>query len=198
MTTSLKGTVRTHDNAPVENASVYLVAPAGLLGGLGDAAVRRPGAVSWTRTMTGLSGSLWNCWQQHVMNVVSAITWDEFKVQVLAYNPGLEADGSRFQPEKAYRLPEHARDDPVVLWSRTLDGFYGTRWDCWVDHVRGKVEGITWDEFVEAVLDFNPSLRADDNVFLESKTYWLPENPPDPDEVAWTRSLSGLTGNRWE
>jgi hypothetical protein len=198
MTITLKGTVRTHDDVPIENASVRLVAPAGLLQGHKAAAVRQPDAVSWTRTATGLSGSRWNCWQAHVMNEVAGITWDEFKVQVVAYNPVLKTDGYLFQAGKTYRLPEQAGSDPLVLWSRTLSGFGGTRWECWVEHVRGKVQGIQWEAFVEEVLDFNPSLREDGNVFLESKTYWLPENHPDPEEVAWTRSFSGFAGNRWQ
>ena len=47
MTISLRGTVRTQDNVPVENASVYLVAPAELLHGHRAAAAHRPGAVAW-------------------------------------------------------------------------------------------------------------------------------------------------------
>ena len=101
------------------------------------------------------SHNRWNCWQKHVMNVVAGITWEEFVVQVVAHNPTLEADGYLFQAEKTYWLPEQAGAAPVVLWSRALRGFYGTRWACYVDHVRGKVEGIDWNEFVEAVVEFN-------------------------------------------
>jgi hypothetical protein len=198
MAITLQGTVRTQDNEAVEKASVQLVAPAEPLRGLKAAAVRRPGAVSWTRTISGFSGHRWNCWQKLVMNVVAGITWDEFEAQVVAYNPVLADDGYVFRADKTYRLPEQASGSPVILWSRPLAGFQGTRWQCWVDHVRGKVEGITWDEFVEVVVEFNPSLREDGYVFRDDKTYVLPENLPAPDEIAWTRSLSGLIGNRWQ
>ena len=54
MTISLRGTVCTHDNVPLENASVYLVAPAELLHGVRSAAVHRPlSAISAIRSSMG-------------------------------------------------------------------------------------------------------------------------------------------------
>ena len=198
MALSLRGTVRTQDNVAIEKASVQLVAPAGPLGGLPAAALYRPGAISWTRTIGSYSGNRWNYWQKYVMNEVAGITWDEFRAQVAAHNPALAEDGYVFQAGKTYRLPEQAGGGPVVVWSRALAGFQGTRWQCWVEHVRGKVEGIAWERFVEAVVEFNPSLRADGYVFQAGKAYVLPENLPRPDQVTWTRSLSGFSGNRWQ
>ncbi|MCB9420428.1 MAG: hypothetical protein H6667_11530 [Ardenticatenaceae bacterium] len=63
--------------------------------------------VNWTRTVTGFSGNRWQAWQQYVENQVSGITWDQFKDDVLIYNPDLEADGYVFQAGKQYILPQN-------------------------------------------------------------------------------------------
>lgn len=65
------------------------------------------GGVNWTRTVTGFSGNRWQAWQTYVENQVSSITWDQFKDDVLIYNPDLEADGYVFQAGKQYLLPQN-------------------------------------------------------------------------------------------
>lgn len=65
------------------------------------------GGVSWTRTITGFSGNRWQAWQLYVENQVSGITWEQFKDDVLIYNPDLEADGYVFQAGKQYLLPQN-------------------------------------------------------------------------------------------
>jgi hypothetical protein len=65
------------------------------------------GGVNWTRTVTGFSGNRWEAWQLYVENQVGGITWDQFKDDVLIYNPDLEADGYVFQAGKQYLLPQN-------------------------------------------------------------------------------------------
>jgi len=194
MSISLKGTVQTPTNTPVEGASVYLIGAETLLGDARSAAIRRPGEVTWSRIITGFSGHRWNCWQKFVMNQVAGITWPEFKKQVLVHNPVLIADGFVFKAEKSYRLPEQAPGEPLIVWTRSLTDFFGNRWNCWVQFVRGKVQGMTWNDFKEQVVEHNPALRDDGFVFLRKKTYWLPENVLGPTEIAWTRELTGFAG----
>jgi len=198
MAVSLKGTVKTQDGASIESASVRLIGPDEQLGDVRTAAVYRPGAVSWTRTLTGFYGHRWNCWQKFVMNQVAGITWVEFRDQVVEHNPTLRADGYILRAHKRYKLPEQATEHPIVVWSRTLIAFSGNRWQCWMAFVRGKVAGITWSEFMHAVVEHNPTLRDDGHVFRADKTYLLPENVPRPTEITWTRRLTGFSGNRWQ
>ncbi|MEJ2748058.1 MAG: hypothetical protein P8183_09135 [Anaerolineae bacterium] len=65
------------------------------------------GGVSWTRPLTGFTGNRWQAWQQFVDGQVSGITWEQFKDDVLIYNPDLEADGYIFQAGKQYVLPQN-------------------------------------------------------------------------------------------
>jgi hypothetical protein len=195
---SLRGTVKTQAGIPIESASVRLIGSEKPLGDVGPAAVRRPDAVSWTGTITGFSGNRWNCWQKFVMNQVAGITWDEFKDQVVEHNPTLRDDGYVFKADKSYRLPEQVTEQPVVAWTRTVTRFSGNRWDSWKAFAQGKVDGVTWDEFKDQVVEHNPALIADDYVFKVDKTYVLPENVLGPTEITWTRQLTGFLGNRWQ
>lgn len=70
----------------------------------------------------------------------------------------------------------HPPATPIVVWTRELTGFSGNRWQCWTKYVRGQVEGITWSEFCQHVLEINSTLKGDDYVFCEEKTYHLPTN----------------------
>jgi hypothetical protein len=47
----------------------------------------------------------------------------------------------------------------IVSWSRTLTNFSGNRWQCWVDNVRDRVQGITWDEFKDQYGRRGPHVR---------------------------------------
>ncbi len=198
MAISLRGTVTTQEGLPVEHAQVRLIGPEDPFGSARDAALHRPGALSWTRSIAGYFGNRWNCWQKFVMNQVAGITWAEFKDQVVAHNPTLRQDRYVFQRTKTYKLPQTPTDQPNIVWSRVLTGFSGNRWQCWTTYVQGKVENLTWNEFMYAVLTHNPVLQEDGNVFQAHKTYLLPENVPEPDEIVWTRRLKGFYGNRWQ
>ncbi|MDH4136559.1 MAG: hypothetical protein OEW09_07590, partial [Anaerolineae bacterium] len=158
---TLKGTVKTQAGTPIESASVRLIGSEESLGDVSPASVRRPGAVSWTRTITGFSGNRWNCWQKFVMNQVAGITWDEFKDQAVEHNSALTADGYVFKAGKSYKLPEQVTAQPVVAWTRIITRFSGNRWDCWKAFVQGKVDSLIWDEFKDQVVEHNPTLPDD-------------------------------------
>ena len=199
MSISLAGTVTNkQDGTPIPRAAVRLYGGAEPLGDVRTAAVRREGAVSWTRTVTGFAGVRWNAWQKFVMNYVAGITWPEFEEQVLEHNPHLAANSGRFERDKRYLLPEQAGAQPDVHWTRPLTGFFGNRWDCWQKYVQGKVDGITWDRFMDEVEQRNPVLVRDGSVFFANKSYVLPENAPGSTELSWTRPLLGFQGNRWQ
>ncbi len=63
-----------------------------------------------------------------------------------------------------------------LSWTRTVSGFYGSRWDAWLQYVDGQVIGITWDEFKDESLRYNPDLATDGYVFQPEKEYLFPEN----------------------
>jgi hypothetical protein len=198
MSISLNGTITKKENgAPIARATVRLFGAAEPLGDVRAAAVHREDAVAWTRVLTGFAGVRWNAWQKYVMNYVAGITWPEFNEQVLEHNPHLAADGGNFIATKSYKMPEQAGEQPPFRWTRPLTGFDGSRWDCWLKYVQGKVDGITWPQFADEVAVQNPVLVEDDHMFLPNKSYMLPENEPGSTALSWTRSLSGFRGSRW-
>ncbi len=150
--------------------------------------------LSWTRPLTGFKGTRWEVWEKLLKGKLQGMDWDKFVSEVLAKNPSLATDGNVFQPEKRYRLPENVMSASKVSWTRELNGFKGTRWECWEKFLKGKIEGLEWNAFVEQALAENPELAKDGNLFQAEKRYRLPENVV----VRWSRPLSGFKGTRWE
>lgn len=68
-------------------------------------------------------------------------------------------------------------DDPTegVEWTRCLTGFAGTRWELWERDVRS-VPNLTWAQFQNDVLLYNPQLSQDGRLFKSDKLYLLPEH----------------------
>lgn len=163
--------------APLPLALLRLSGPEEALGGHPDAALAVADAITWTREIRDFDGSRWNCWQRYVAQDVAAITWQEFRQQVLVHNPSLADTGGRFQPGRLYFLPENrlARHvEALVSWERTLTGFAGSLWACWQRTVRGKVIGLTWRDFSEQFGRFNPAFSQGDGLLLAGETYTLP------------------------
>lgn len=163
--------------APAPLALLRLYGPEQALGDRPDAALALPGAITWTREIRDFDGSRWNCWQRYVEQDVAAITWQEFREQVLAHNPALRAAGGQFAAGRLYFLPENrlARHvEPLVSWERTLTGFAGDLWACWRQHVRGKVIGLSWRDFAEQFGHFNPAFVQGDGALRADETYRLP------------------------
>jgi hypothetical protein len=91
------------------------------------------------------------------------------------------AENGTVLPLTAAAPPSPTLESPPVTvngisWSRTLTGFSGNRWQAWQQHVEGQVSGITWEEFKDEVLIYNPDLEADSYIFLADKQYLLPQN----------------------
>jgi hypothetical protein len=135
--------------------------------------------VTWTRALQSFSGTRWQCWVAHVRDSVPGITWEQFRDDVLRYNPHLNDSGRIFQASAAYLLPEQSAGAPYA-WTRALQGFSGTRWQCWVAYVRDSVPGITWEQFRDDVLRYNPHLNADGRLFLPDRAYLLPQVVAQP------------------
>ena len=149
MTITLTGRV-TSGGTPVPGAMIRLLADETTLGSDAHAASDSRGTVGWTCALTSVSGSLWNTWQKHVARDVAGLTWEEFRVEALQYNPALRLTDEVFQPDQTYFMPENRiysdtrTAAPTLVWERTLTGFDGSQWDCWRRFVQGKVSGLTW------------------------------------------------------
>jgi hypothetical protein len=100
--------------------------------------------------------------------------------------------------------PRAASYDPTAItWSRPITDYEGNAWNCWQKYVVREVAGITWDEFVEEVARYNPSLRDTGGRFEAERTYLLPQiqvyeaaRDLGP-EVVWDRQVTGFEGNLW-
>ncbi len=132
--------------------------------------------VLWDRPVSTLSSHRWAAWSSHVEGKVEGISWDEFKEEVVEHNPTLEQSGHIFQAGQSYLMPRSVPLGKTIAWTRRLSGFAGTRWECWESHLKGKLPGLLWDDFVEEVLARNPQLVADERRFESEKSYLIPES----------------------
>ena len=171
--------VRATDLAPLPGAAVRLVGPAAALAGVPGARPAEPGRqITWTRQLSGFAGTRWECWTKYLKDRVPGLTWEMFCEPALAHNPSLGAD-HLFKADQTYLIPE-ATPAPPYTWTRRLGGFGGSRWDCWVANVHDQIRGITWEQFRDAALDYNPQLNADGRLFKPEKTYLIPQNDATP------------------
>jgi hypothetical protein len=181
MTVNLQGQV-TSSGTPVPGVMIRLISDETTLGADPHAASDSRGTVGWTRAISGVSGSLWNVWQKYAVRDVAGLTWEEFRVEALQYNPALRLTDEVFQPDQTYFLPENRiysdtrSAAPTVTWERGLTGFSGSRWDCWRRYVQGKVSGLTWAQFREEVMAYNPQLAAEGGRFRGDAAYLLPRS----------------------
>jgi len=84
----------------------------------------------------------------------------------------------------------------AVDWTHTISDFAGTRWECWEQQINGKVP-ISWGDFRDNALVYNPHLSEDGRIFQAEKSYLAPEVSP-PQEVTWSRAVTGFAGSRWD
>jgi hypothetical protein len=175
-TLSLAGrVVRATDLAPLANISVRLVGPASALAGLAGVQPLPQGRqITWTRQLSGFAGTRWECWTKFLQNQAPGLTWEQFSERALVHNPSLNPD-HMFKADQTYLIPE-STPAPPYTWTRQLSGFSGARWDCWTAQVQNQVQGITWEQFRDAALDYNPQLNADGRLFKPEKTYLIPQN----------------------
>lgn len=182
---------------PVSGVLVRLMGDAASLASHPDAALSLNDVITWTREVSDYSGNSWNCWQKYVVQDVAAITWQEFREQVLVHNPTLQETGGRFEAGRMYFLPENrlpANVAPLVAWDRELAGFAGNLWECWQHHVRGKVLGLNWSQFEAQFGDRNPGSNGR---LLADNTYLIPRTlGADTFYLAAATDADG--GCRWE
>lgn len=188
----ISGKVTGSTGAPVAGAQVRFISDLATLGAVPGAVVAERTAVVWTHPLTGFGGSRWRGYSKFVSGQVAGISYADFKAEVVAHNPTLQEDGYHFHPVQRYLMP---KNDPAALaieWDRPLAGFEGNRWQCWTRFVAGKVIGMDWDSFKEAVVAQNPALAASAYLFRADQTYRLPRNATLRHyEIVATTSASG-------
>ncbi|MCX6049792.1 MAG: carboxypeptidase regulatory-like domain-containing protein [Chloroflexi bacterium] len=159
---------------PVAGATVRLVGHLATLGNVRGAAWDQPGAISWSRPVTGFSGNLRNAWDRFVAREVAGLTWHAFKQQAFIANPALAQSGGHFVGNQTYYLPAAATVTPAFLWDRVVTGYSGTLDQAWRDLVQGKVAGINYASFRRQFAAYNPTLDKKSKHLLASHTYMLP------------------------
>lgn len=190
---SLSGrVVRSTDLTPLAGVAVRLHGPASAMAGVTGTQVTPIGhQFTWTRQFSGFAGTRWDCWTKYLQSTNAGLTWDQFSTGALRHNPTLNPD-HLFKADQTYLLPE-ASAAPPFTWTRQLNGFVGTRWDCWTQQVQTRVPGITWEQFRDSALDYNPQLNADGRLFTGEKSYLLPQTDPTP--RAYLEALTDAQGN---
>jgi hypothetical protein len=189
---SLSGrVVRSTDLAPLAGVPVRLIGPAAALASLPRVQPLPQGKlVAWTRQISGFAGTRWDCWAKFLQGKLTSISWDQFSNGALIHNPSLNPD-HLFKADQTYLIPEETPAAPYT-WSRPLSGFAGTRWDCWVTHIQNKVPGITWEQFSDGVLLYNPQLNADGRTFKPEKSYLIPQS--DATRRAYLETMTDAQG----
>jgi len=179
------------DLAPLAGVAVRLVGPAAALAGVPGSRPMAPGRqITWTRQISGFAGSRWDCWVKYLKGQVPGLTWEMFCEPALAHNPSL-IPSHMFKADETYLLPE-STPAPPYTWTRQISGFAGSRWDCWAANVQNQVRGITWEQFRDAALDYNPQLNADGRLFKPDKIYLIPQN--DATTRAWIETTADAQG----
>ena len=164
----------TLDGRPVAGAVVRVVGDVTLLDTVRGAVVDLPGAHSWSREVSGFSGTLRTAWDHFVAGEVAGLTWDEFKRQALIANPSLVTSAGRFVADERYFLPEASKAAPAFVWDRTVSGYSGTLYQAWLDFVQGRVPGMTYAAFRRQVVAYNPAIAQARGRLLADEHYLLP------------------------
>ncbi len=194
---TLRGRVVDARGAGGDGAFIRLTADAETLGADPRAVTHNRGAVSWTRSITGYSGNLWNCWQKYIAPHVAGITWEEFRAEADDYNPALRQADGWLEGQRTYYLPENrtypdARSAaPGITWDRPIRDFSGRLYRCWRRCVQGKVVGLTWEQFRREAPYHNPSLATGDHRLHAGTEYLLPRNAGQDEYTRVTYSIGG-------
>ena len=89
------------DEKTVAGAIVRLAGDLATLGAVRGAVIDAPGAVTWSRRVTGFAGTLRTAWDRFAAGEVAGLTWDDFRRQALIANPMLAASAGQFDADKA-------------------------------------------------------------------------------------------------
>ncbi|MFN8445625.1 MAG: M12 family metallopeptidase [Caldilineaceae bacterium] len=177
---TIRGRV-TADGVAVTGATVRLIGQIEALGSRRQAVLSLPTpSIVWDRTLQGLEGDRWRCYQKYVAQEVAGLSYVTFKEQVLLHNPALAQSNHEFLSAQSYLLPRNTVQNADIQWNRSISGFAGSRWHCWQKFVAGRVLGLSWSDFEQHVTSHNPDLIADQGAFLAHKRYQLPQNPAYP------------------
>ena len=161
-TFNISGKVTDSDGKAVAQAAVRFVSDLATLGATPGAVAVLPEAIEWTSEVTRFNGDRWPAYEKYVAQSVAGLSYAEFKIQVVVKNPQLLASDYRFKAYLSYLLPASPAGNDGVVWDRVLAQFQGARWDCWQQHVAGKVVGLDWPSFREAVAKENRALVQND------------------------------------
>ncbi|HRA64563.1 MAG TPA: carboxypeptidase-like regulatory domain-containing protein [Caldilinea sp.] len=170
---TLSGKV-TRAGQPAPDAIVRLVGDLNLLGNVRGAVIDAPGAVAWSRAVTGFTGALRTAWDRFVTSEVAGLTWDDFKRQALIANPLLAASDGHFVAHQTYFLPENAAATPAFLWDRRVSGYHGTTYQAWRDLVMGKVLSMNYAAFRRQLVAYHPTVTQTHGRLLADQQYLLP------------------------
>lgn len=182
----------TLNGRPVSGASVKLVGDLTVLGGVRGAVIDLPGVVTWSRPVTGFTGTLRTAWDRFVANAVAGLSWEEFKRQAPIANPTLAASDGRFVAAEVYYLPENGPATPPFLWDRTVSGYHGTFYQAWRDLVQGKALGMDYAAFRRQFVAYNPVVAQSGGRLLADTQYLLPRTlGADRYALATTTSARG-------
>ncbi len=168
----------TLDDRPVAGAVVRLMGDLSMLGGVRGAVVDVPGALTWSRRVTGFAGTPRTAWDRFVAGHVAGLTWSDYKRQLFIANPGLARTKGHFQANQSYFLPENAHVTPAFVWDRSLSGYAGTVRQLWIDWVQGKVMGMDYAAFRRQFLAYNSTVGQNSGQnggqLTAEQTYLLP------------------------
>lgn len=89
------------------------------------------------------------------------------------------------------QFPNVQTVEQSFTWNRILTSFAGHRWECWEAHIQHKVQGMTWEQFRDDALRYNPQLNDDDRLFQAHKSYFMPQNDLTPRAYVETMADDG-------
>jgi hypothetical protein len=159
-------------NTPIPFAAIRLIAPLSQLQSVPGSQAFSQQSWGWSRAITGFSGTRWQLWERFLQNRIGGLQWGEFCDTVLAINPALHATHI-FDSTTSYLIPELVQA-PRFSWTRRLNGFSGSRWNCWEALLQDKVPELQWQYFCDNVLQVNPWLQSD-RIFKTDQSYLIPE-----------------------
>ena len=158
----------------IADASVRLLGGQETVATMPGAMLDMPEAVTWSRKVDGLDGTLWNLWLREVAHQVAGISWQHFKHEFGVHNPMQSAE-EPLQANSSYWMPENRDVVLDIAWDRPLTDYAGTVWHCWQRFVQNRVVGLGYHDFKRRVVQENPALSKDGR-FAVDQTYNLPRN----------------------
>ncbi len=147
--------------------------------------------ISWTRPVRGVAGTRDEAYVAFVAPTVVGQPRVPFYDEVVAHNPALKANPV-LSANTVYRFPENAWGIEVQ-WTRTVSGLpRNNRSGLFESEIRGKVLGLTHNQFIEEFTQHNPVVNSDQGIILPEREYTLPTNVPA--EMYYLTAWTGADG----